>query len=937
MKSIDMLYPFWAHVNQWDKRKQTHYTNLLNSSSNLPFISVVVPVYNTKKSLLKVCIASFRNQIYHNKELILVDDGSTSKETQEVLKSVETEKNIRVVHLLDNSGIAHATNVGIEKAQGDFVAFLDHDDMLSPEALLEVGLVCEDYDVIYTDESKITDSHAVFHPQFKQNWNPELLLSYMYVGHLLVVRRSTLHEVGLLRKEFDGAQDYDLMLRLSEVTSKIHHIPKILYYWRATETSTALGGGRKPDSIEKGRKAVEDALKRRGIKGNVIQSEWATRMQAGFYSIMFPDEGPKATIVIVSHSNAKGLGMCLQSITKNTSYKNYEIVLCLDRPISIDISEYITKLPYRKISHHYRGFFNSSSILNKTITQIDSEYIVIMHDDVEVKDPLWLSSLIGYAQTENVGVVGGRILDPQGRIQNVGYIHGYYDGGVGSPFVTLPSGSPTYQAQERIARAVTGVDSTCMLIRKSVWEEIGGFSELFHNVHHDIDFCIRANKKGFRSVFTPQCTLIHYKKTGTQDSDTFDDLHYRRLYREFKDPWHNPNISLMYPMFEIEARCILTHTIHNIRVLSLAYNLNLEGSSLLQYYILTELKKRGIIDPCVYCYKDGPLRKWYENEGIEVLLLTSPLAQGYTLKSYTELFPSFQQLVVQTGAEVVHSNTLQMFYGIDVAKSLNLPSVWSVHEGGLIDNYYDHFDKGLAQRAQSCLEFPYQVIFVCYDTCRKALKYNRKNNFQVIHTNIPERTYEYIPRSKKGIGFLCVGTLCKRKNQLSLIKRLTEIPEELWGTFYITLVGDSTGEYGKEVLQTFSTLPEYIQKHVEIVGVTTEVWKYYKAHDVLLLPSLEESYPLVILEALQHGLGVIAYNVNGVSESVLDRITGRLIPAYDERKFISEMIHLIVNPDVISNYKVNGNLFYEGMISYNDMIERYSTIFQEAYISGKSR
>ncbi|MGL5065375.1 MAG: glycosyltransferase, partial [Microcoleus sp.] len=418
-KPIDR-YEAWLDVNQWNDRARDYLIYRLQSCQEpLPKISVVMPVYNPQVEFLSSAIGSVIAQVYQNWELCIADDRSTDPNVAETLqKWAARDSRILLKFRSENGNISAATNSAAELATGDIILFLDNDDELTPDALGEVALhfaLHPETDFLYSDDDKIDTEGRRFAPQFKPQWSPELLLSYMYLGHLCAARREIFECIGGLRLGFEGSQDYDFALRATEISRRVAHLPLVLYHWRTAPGSTAVSGAAKPASFAAGQKAIQDALHRRKNQGNVAQPEWAIQENLGIFAQNFSDSGPSVTIIIPTKNQVKLLKACLDSLA-NTTYKNFQITVIDNESDDPKTLEYFQQLTCQVLRiENKRGQFSFAAINNRAVEKSDSEYVLFLNNDTEVINPRWLSQMVGYAQMSGVGAVGARLLYPDGR------------------------------------------------------------------------------------------------------------------------------------------------------------------------------------------------------------------------------------------------------------------------------------------------------------------------------------------------------------------------------------------------------------------------------------------------------------------------------------------------------------------------------------------
>lgn len=517
-----------------------------------PLISIVTPVYGVAPLYLERLIQSVKQQWYVNWELILVEDAGPNPETRNYLKALKDPR-IKVRLLETNGGIAHATNIALKLAKGTYTVFLDHDDEITPDALFEVVKAINQYDpdLIYSDEDKI-DVHGNYSdPFFKPGWSPDAMMSIMYTCHLCCIRTDLIHSTGGLRGQFDGAQDYDLVLRVSEIAQRIHHIPKVLYHWRVLPSSIASGIDAKPYASDAVRLLKEDALKRRGLSGVVEPVEG---MPGQFRINYFPQSEVLVSIIIPTRDNPDILRQCLDSILAQTRYTNYEIVLVDNQSISTDALTYYESLqdhPRIRLQR-YPQPFNYSAINNFAARQAQGDYLLFLNDDTQVESADWLERLLGFAQLTHVGAVGAKLLFPGTRkIQHCGVVN--LADGPGHAFYNASAETPLYFGRNLLDWNWLAVTGACLLLQREKFEAIGGFDEDLPIAYNDIDLCIRLHDAGWHNLVCSAVQLLHHESV-SRGVDHEDPSKLKRLASERRkmfhkhpghfmlDPYHNKNL-----------------------------------------------------------------------------------------------------------------------------------------------------------------------------------------------------------------------------------------------------------------------------------------------------------------------------------------------------------------------------------------------------------
>ncbi|MCL2935993.1 MAG: glycosyltransferase [Trichodesmium sp. MAG_R02] len=578
-ETID-VYDAWLAVNKWCDRSGQYLISRLDSCRTpLPKISVVMPVYDPPLEFLRQGIDSILNQVYQNWEFCIADDCSNNPNIREILTEIaNTDSRIKLTFRSENGNISAATNSAAELATGDFILFLDNDDELTPDALGEVALYISqnpEIDFLYSDDDKISTEGKRFDPQFKPEYSPELLLSYMYMGHLCVVRKEIFDKIGGFRIGFEGSQDYDFALRATEISRQVGHLPLVLYHWRTTPGSTAISGGEKPKSFLAGKKAVQESLIRRGVVGNISQPDWAVRENLGIFKPTFPDQGNSVTIIIPTKNQAKLLKACIESLGK-TTYQNYQVFVIDNESDESETLEYLESLKYLYSGEanisvipvaNTDGKFNFAAINNRAVEKVKTEYILFLNNDTEIIYPHWLSQMMGYAKIPGVGAVGAKLIYPDKRIQHAGVIHGLHHGLAGHAFKLLHSENRGYLSQAFVSRNYSAVTAACMLTPRKLFLELGGFDEEnFAVAYNDADYGYRLLESGYRSVYCADAELIHKEGTSRGYSDNpQEEANYRRKYSQMIDEFYSPHFSLESELFKIQPR---RYFIKNLEVIT---------------------------------------------------------------------------------------------------------------------------------------------------------------------------------------------------------------------------------------------------------------------------------------------------------------------------------------------------------------------------------
>lgn len=564
-RESDQDYRTW--VRRFDTFDEAGRAMLARRAGQLaggPRFSILLPVYETPEPWLRRCLDSVLGQAWPHWELCIADDASPSPHVQRVLAEYAArDARIRIVRRAENGHISAASNTALAMAQGEYVALLDHDDELRPHALLEMAeAIAADpaLDLLYSDEDKIDEQGRRFDPYFKPDWDPELLLGQNYVCHLSVLRTARVREVGGFREGFEGSQDHDLILRFGEGLDprRVHHVPRVLYHWRAIPGSTALERDAKDYAGDAGRRAVADHLAR--IAPGALVEPLANHHLRVRWPL--PSPSPRVSLVIPTRDRAGLLRTCIESILGKTRYDDYDILVVNNGSTEADALSYLASLRGRDrvAVLDYDAPFNYSAINNWAVAQASGEVIGLVNNDIEVITPDWLEELVARAVRPGVGAVGPMLHYPDGRIQHAGVILGL--GGIANhPYTGEPPGIGGHGGRLRVAQTMSAVTGACLVVRRDHYERIGGLDERLQVAFNDIDFCLRLRALGLRNVWTPFAELVHHE-SATRGRDE-DGERRQRFLAEIafmearwgealqRDPAYNPNLSLSGRGFEL--------------------------------------------------------------------------------------------------------------------------------------------------------------------------------------------------------------------------------------------------------------------------------------------------------------------------------------------------------------------------------------------------
>jgi glycosyltransferase involved in cell wall biosynthesis len=566
---------FAGWVEKYDtlsKRDRKAIRRHLASLGYHPKISVVMPAYQSNEQWFREAIDSVRAQLYQNWELCVADDASPSNGVEKILKRYAAkDSRIKWTRRAENGHISAATNSALRLAEGEFVALMDHDDILPEHALYEVVVELNEHpdaDLIYSDEDKIDERRRRFGPYFKTDWNPERFLGQNIFSHLGVYRRSIIEKVGGMREGMEGSQDYDLALRASRETvrSRIRHIPAILYHWRRpTEENTSFSQRQLEKCVDAARRAKIDHLRALGEDATV---EPAPELENYCDRIRrkVPEPAPLVSLIVPTKNAAHLLRPCLDGLLHRTDYANFEIIVIdheSDEQETIALLQEAARDPRVRVMP-YQGEFNYSDMNNKAVALARGELIGLVNNDIDVIAPDWLTEMVSLAIRPENGAVGAKLLYPDGRVQHAGVIVGL-GGGAGHIFATAQGNEPGYFGCLQLTSNFTAVTGACLVVRKSLFQEVGGLNAVDLKVaFNDVDLCLKIAARGYLNVWTPHALLYHHESP-SRGLDHEDPVKNARSQREVayvrsqwgqvldNDPFFNPNFSVFSRYCELAA------------------------------------------------------------------------------------------------------------------------------------------------------------------------------------------------------------------------------------------------------------------------------------------------------------------------------------------------------------------------------------------------
>ena len=800
-----------------------------------PLISVIMPVYNTPLQWLRCAIESLQKQYYNNWELCVVDDASPTDAQRKLLWQIaKSDSRVRVKVMSHNVGIASASNAAVAMAQGQYIALLDHDDELTPDAIFRVVEAINqkpDADFLYSDECKISDTsdRELFEFIFKPDWSPEFMFNAMLTGHLTVYRKDLIESVGLFRTDYDFSQDYDLALRASEAARCIVHIERVLYLWRAIPGSAARGG--KDFARETNVAALSDALQRRGIAGDVMALPHANYVQ-----VTLPSALPLVSLIIPSDS-ADNLRIVLNSIRKETGYVNYEVIVVCNGPLADRLSAefcdwslvYFVK---------YDKKYNFSDKCNEGALASHGEIVVFYNDDVFPLQRDWIEHLIEYLWVPGVGGVSPKLLHENDTIQYAGMISGT-PGLCGTAYNNIPNNvSDKFLTMHNYVRNVSILSGACCALWKNVFLEIGAFDAInTPDGHSDMDLSYKLMEAGYRCVYTPYALLRHIgnHSWAAKPYKYKADIYALKRWGKFvsKDPYFTTSMKqVLYNDFRFDYRIYADHLdpkkhYTGLDVLFVSHQLSLTGAPMMLFYAACIVRKSGGF-PVVVSPTDGPLRDMLVNAGIAVIIDESIDHNHFLFENFAR---NFDLAIINT---VSLNKAVSQLSRIPILKT-----IWWLHEAESLTDCLDR-DMGIVWE---------KVSLYCVSNYAKQFLPN-KLTAKILRNGIPDESAQLRTVAEdKPVTFLIAGTIEFRKGQDIFVDAIALLPKHVRAKCRFVIVGKlwkPWQKYWEKIEKKIEFFPE-----IEYVGSLehSPLLHMISTADVLVCCSRDDPAPLVVVEA----------------------------------------------------------------------------------------
>jgi GT2 family glycosyltransferase len=916
-------YAEWIAEHEPDPDTLERQRALASELSNRPKISFLLPTYNTPPEFLDELLASVVAQTYDNFEICLVDGGSTNHATIDCLKAWQAkEPRLEVEFLPANLGVAENTNHALALASGDFVVCIDHDDKLAPFALFELAKAITanpNAEIFYSDEDRLDKTGRRHSPFFKPDWNPEYLLSSMYLGHLTAYRSDLVQRVGRFRPEFDLSQDYDFALRATELASEIVHIPHVLYHWREHPASGSAGG--KPHARQTNLAALAAAMERRQLKADVLEYSFANRARLTIL------DWPKVSIVIPTDSAERGK-LIVEELPKGTSYPDYEVVLVTNSGLAGQLETIAPSTPRFRFVR-YDQPFNFSAKCNLGAETATGTRLIFFNDDVESTQPDWIENLIEPLENPAIGAVAPKMLYETGKIQHAGLVTGVR-GSIGTACHQWPSDSTDYVNFAQSMRAVAALSGACLAMRRDDFFAIGEWDvENVPIAHSDLDLSFKIRDAGLRCVYTPFVMMRHrgHASIGAAE-EVAPPAKQEKVSIFLLKRW--PQYTCYDPYFPPNLRDWIYHDsptplrmwapdeqwtrATRADLLFVSHDLSWSGAPMILLQLAQWLRERGYF-VTVMSPLDGPMRARFVAAGMAVVV--DPLiTSGH--ESFARLASEFDGVVASTifGAPIVQT-----------AKQAGVPHIWWIHEGRVAEHYLNEEEKMRAALARA--------DFIVTPDTASAQVYQPFTNrpIRVIGYGIFDPTEKPLPPparspNEQRIRFLLLGTVEYRKGQQVLLNALRRLPERVLQEAEFQIIGrPHDPELAARIKAATGEFPhltyEESMPHEEALARIRDA-------DVMISASHDETGPLILMEALALGTPILSTAVGGVSERLAGSDAGIFFPAGNDRALAEAIARLVEEPELRNRLRAAARPAFEKHFTFERFGEEFRAVVDEA-------
>ena len=881
-------------------------------------ISLLIPLFDAPAKFLNELFASIVAQTYDNWQTCVVDGGSKNRETVRLLQQwAKTDARIRVQRLEVNLGISENTNHALRLATGDFVVLVDHDDTLAPFALYELARAIRARpaaDIFYSDEDRLLETGKRAKPFFKPEWSPELLYSFMYVGHLSAYRRELAVALGGFRKEFDLSQDYDFVLRATERAREIVHIPQVLYHWREHAISGASGG--KPEARKTNIAALAEAVKRRGLDAEVLEYPTANRVR------MCLPRAVRVSVIIPTDSLSRA-EKCARDLPAATDYPHTEFIIVTRtefiqqlRALAEPISSQVRFVPFD-------APFNFSAKCNAGAHVASGERIVFLNDDVEAGQRDWIENVIEPLENEEVGAVAPKLLYPTGRIQHAGLVTGVR-GLVGTALHQWPGDSVDYTNFAQSMRTVSALSAACLATRRTDFFAVGGFDEINTPIaHSDLDLCFKIREAGMRCVYTPFATMTHHghvslgaqKEASKPHLVDKSSIFLLQRWAAFTchDSYYTDNMRdwLYHDSPEAVQMFARTNSAgENSRrdVLLVSHDLSLSGAPIMVSHLAKWCKSQGLF-VVVMSPVDGPLRETFVEADIPVII-DPLLATGYeTFTTFGRGLPikshrSFTRFA--RDFDCIIASTIFAAPLIRDARTEAIPHIWWIHEGLVGDHFLKKYSvlPGILGLAE--------LIITPDNFSRGIYQAFARRPIRVLPYGIPDFAERFISSQESRTGrlrFLLLGTIEHRKGQKTLLEALLHLSPDVLDRSEFLIVGRPHDAKLAAEIKAAAESSSHIRFHKAVTHA--DALALIREADVMVCASWDETGPLTVIEAMALAKPVLSTKVGVIGENLIDEEDALFVEPGDAFGLADAIQRLVRDPKLVQKLAINARNAYE--------------------------
>ena len=915
-------YDLWAHHNRMTPRLRSFLSaETQKIASTGPLFSIVVPTYNTPARFLDELIASVQAQVYPKWELCFADDHSPQPHVAKKLAAAAAaDARIKFTIRESNGHISAATNSALALASGDYVSFLDHDDLLPADALLHVAeaIVAQPAaDFLYTDEDKIDAAGRHYDPQFKGDWNPEMAITHNYTHHLRTIRRAIVEAVGGLRVGLEGAQDIDLILRCVEQIAheNILHVPFVCYHWRAHEESTAQRGDQKGYLFGAARHAIEEAVQRRGLRAEVFLPEHLRSHALCLHQLKWDPQLLKenpVTIVIPTRDRANLLAACLESLERTVDWTHVCVIVVDDGSSDgealtlLRTIEQRTDRPWRVLhAPAADGIFNYSRLVNAGTAAAETPLVLHLNNDIEALEPGWLEDMVGWLTVDGVGIVGARLIHRDETLNHAGIWVAPEGGLAHDIFVGEPKDDFGYLFLPHAARNTIAVTGACLMTRRDLYAELGGFDETdFKVAYNDVDYCLRAAAAGHRTVYSPQATLVHLGSASRGITYTErEHLAFVQRYPALRDPHISASVAFTGTTFKVDA---YDHRYSSralgLRVAVVTHNLNIEGAPLFIFEYARYLAAQSGWSVRVFSPADGPLREKFIQAGMSVELIDADrVRQAPDAAAFNREVKTLAARLNWADIDLIVGNTMLTYWLVPLGRCLDKPVELYVHESNSPRRFFSEHNLAapdVIPLVEQAISDAARVVFTAKATWDFFADLNLRDNFRLLNSWVDiERIERFAAdhpkadlRRKYGLDpaavlVVNIGSVCQRKGQHVFVRAIDQLlkshgPElAAKGKVEFLMVGAREGLYLESVEQDIELMG--IEGCTRLFGETLNIYDWYRLADIFVCTSFEESFPRVLLESASFRLPIVSTDVNGIPEMLIANDEAHLIKAGD--------------------------------------------------------